>query len=213
MYERAYNRRFMEYTSKGERELVRGCVQGDSDAWSELVRRFIRLVYHVVRETLITRTGKALREDIDDLTEEVFAHLVANDFRVLAGLKEPFHLKSWLAVVAKRKVLDACKKKEIRAVSLDQPAMKDGVLAPLEQFLGIPDNSSVDEEEVQIVLNEAPLNGKERLLLMLTYFHEKSYREIAEITGMTQNSIGPTVRRGLDKVRKTYEDRMRMEKE
>ena len=76
MYERAYKRRFMEYASTGERELVRACVQGDADAWSELVRRFIRLVFHVVRETLLSKTGKASREDVDDLTEEVFAHLI-----------------------------------------------------------------------------------------------------------------------------------------
>ncbi len=213
MYERAYNRRLMNYTSKGERELVRGCVQGNSDAWSELVRRFLRLVCHVVRETLISRTGRAQREDVDDLTEEVFAHLVANNFRVLAALQEPFHLKSWLAVVAKRKVLDSCKKKEIRAVSLDQPIMKEGALSPLEQFLGGEEASSIDEEEVRIVLEGAPLNGKERLLLMLTYFHEKSYREISEITGMSQNSIGPTIRRALDKVKKAYEERIRLKEE
>jgi RNA polymerase sigma-70 factor (ECF subfamily) len=192
----------MDYASTDERKLVQACVQGNSDAWSELVRRFIRLVFHVVRETLLFRTGKARREDVDDLTEEVFTHLVDKHFRALARLQEPFHLKSWLAVVTKRKVLDACKKKEIHTVSLDQPLMKEGDTAPLEQFLGVESTSSLDAEEIRVVICKAPLNGKERLLITLTYFHEKSYREIAEMTRMPQNSIGPTLRRALDKLKK-----------
>ncbi len=64
-----------------------------------------------------------------------------------------------------------------------------------------------------MVLEQAPLSGKERLLITLTYFHEKSYREIVEMTGMPQNSIGPTLRRALDKVKKVLILRTRTEKE
>lgn len=213
MYDRPYNRRFMNHVSTGERELVRACVQGSPGAWSELVRRFIRLVYHVVRETLLSRTGKASREDVDDLAEDVFAHLVADRFRALATLREPYHLKSWLAVVARRKALDACKKKEIRVVSLDQPVIKDGASAPLGRFLGVEETSSVDAEEIRMILEKTPLSGKERLLITLSYFHENTYREMAEATGMTRNSIGPTIRRALDKVKKEFQLRARAEKE
>jgi RNA polymerase sigma-70 factor (ECF subfamily) len=191
-----------------DRELIRLCVAGDGGAWSEFVRRYLRLVVHVVRTTLREKTGRASEEDVDDVAEEFYARLVDQDFRALRTLREPFHLKAWLAVGARHKALDHVKKRTLRAVSLDQPADVRGEGQAIERLVGFTvDPSSDVGEEVRRAVDEAPLNAKERLLIVLFFFKEKRYDEIARIVGIPENSIGPTVRRALEKIRETLAKR------
>lgn len=183
-----------------DRELLARCVSGDAAAWAEFVRRYVRLVAHVVRGTLREKMGRAVEEDVDDVTSEVYAHLVDQDFRVLRNLREPFNLRAWLAVGARRKALDHAKRRGLRALSLDQPAGE----SPLARLIGAPvDPGSEEGEEVRRAVDAAPLNAKERLMVSLFFFRGKSYEEISEITRVPQNSIGPTVRRALDKIQET----------
>jgi RNA polymerase sigma factor (sigma-70 family) len=45
------------------------------------------------------------------------------------------------------------------------------------------------------------LNARERTLVELFFLQGKKYREIAALTGVAQNSIGPTLGRALSKLR------------
>jgi RNA polymerase sigma-70 factor (ECF subfamily) len=193
--------------SEGEkdRRLVRSLAEGDATAWSEFIRRYIRLVVHVVRETLYEKTGRATEEDIDDITEEVYAHLVDRNCRVFSQLHEPYNLKAWIATVTRRKALDHCKKRMIRSVSLDQSFEEQTVL--LERLIGQEHAAPGEKEEIQRVLEQAPLNSKERRLITLSFFQEQSYAEISDSLRMPENSVGPTLHRALEKVKDTLRQR------
>lgn len=205
MYGGPYNRRSMTPETESDRDLARRLSRGDGAAWSEFTRRFIRLVVHVTRETLLQKTGRAIEEDVDDVTHEVFAHLVDHNFRAFANLREPYNLKAWIAVAARRKALDHCKKRTVRALSLDQETGDESRL--MDQIAGPDAGPPPDAEEVRLALDSAPLNPKEKLLITLAFFRDKSYAEISELLGMPENSIGPTLRRALDKVRETMKKR------
>lgn len=193
---------------ENERDLVRRCVSGDPAAWSEFVRRYVRLVAHVVRETLRQKMGRATEEDVDDVTAEFYAHLVDQDYRVLRNLREPFNLKAWMAVGARRRALDHAKRRGLRAVSLDQPVTANPDSAALERLVGSAvDPASVEGEEVRRAVEEAPLNAKEKLMVALFFFRGKAYEEISEIMRVPQNSIGPTIRRALDKIQEALQKR------
>lgn len=195
----------MNPDTDSDRDLAGRLARGDGAAWAEFVKRFIRLVVHVVRETLLQKTGRAVEHDVDDVAHEVLAHLVDHDFRAFQNLREPYNLKAWIAVAARRKALDHCKKRTVRAVSLDQPVGDDTRL--LDQIAGETVETPVDREEVRLALDSAPLNPKEKLLITLSFFREKSYGEISDLMGMPENSIGPTLRRALDKVREAMRRR------
>jgi RNA polymerase sigma factor (sigma-70 family) len=45
------------------------------------------------------------------------------------------------------------------------------------------------------------LSSKERIIVQLFYLKGKKYREIARLTGMNMNSIGPTLLRAVEKMR------------
>lgn len=186
-----------------ERELARRLARGEPEAWAEFVRRYVRLAVHVVRETLIEKTGRASEEDVDDVVHEVYAHFVDRNFRVFARLREPYNLKAWVAVAARRKALDFCKRRTLRTVSLDQPLEHDPRSALLERIGGREALAGLDAEEVRTTLSRAELNPKERLLVTLAFFRDMNYSEISDFMGIPENSIGPTLRRALDKLRET----------
>lgn len=184
-------------------DLIRRCVSGDAAAWADFVRKYVRLVAHVVRATLLARTGRAAEEDVDDLAHDFYAGLVDRDFRVFRALREPYNLRAWLAVVARRRTLDHLKRRGIRTVSLDQPGAAGLSLRNLVGF----EVDDAPDEEVRRALDGAPLNPKERLMISLYYFKGRGYADIAAIMDVPENSIGPTVRRALDKIREALSRR------
>jgi len=197
----------MSREPEADRELARRLARGDSGAWSEFVRRYFRLVIHVVRATLVEKTGRAAEEDVNDVAHEVYAHLVDRNCRVFTRLREPYNLKAWIAIAARRKALDFSKRRSIRTVSLDQPAGSDSRSAPLERLVGREDGAPLDIEEVRRALEQATLNPKERLMVTLAFFWDRSYSEIADVTGVPENSVGPTLSRALDKLKETLRQR------
>lgn len=207
MYGAAYNARSMSSEPETDRALVRRLTRGDPQAWSDFVRRFLRLVVHVARETLLEKSGRAPEEDVDDIAEEVFAHLVDRNFRAVANLREPYNLKAWIAVAARRKALDHGKRKTLRTVSLDQPAGSDPSSAPIERLVGRDAISGTEREEILRVLEAVPMNPKERLMITLTFFRDLSYAEISDVMRIPENSIGPTIRRALDKIKEALQQR------
>ena len=71
------------YSSLSVEELLQRCAQsGDVAAWEEFVRRFHRLIAKVILRTCI-RFGDLSSETVDDLIQETYLKLSANDFRVL----------------------------------------------------------------------------------------------------------------------------------
>lgn len=75
------------YSSISIEELVRRCsLQGDIGAWNEFVRRFHRLIAVVVLRTA-RRLGDSSSQTIDDLIQETYLKLCADDFRVLRNFE------------------------------------------------------------------------------------------------------------------------------
>ena len=76
------------YSSLSIEELVRRCSASRSaDAWEEFVRRFHRLIATVVLRTA-TRYGDSSKQTVDDLIQETYLKLCADDFRILRGFEE-----------------------------------------------------------------------------------------------------------------------------
>lgn len=201
MYGLRADRRYMNKTDWTDEELVSRCVAGDARAWKAMIDRYSRLVAHVVRQTLRSRLRSCAEEDVNDIVEDVYAHLVADDCRVLRNFRAPFNLKSWLAVSAARKALDFCKRRRPQ-MSLDEKARGDADHSTIGDLI---EGEELTERrhtarDVREAFEQAPLNPKERIILSMYFFDNCSYSEIAAVAGVPENSIGPTIHRALDKV-------------
>jgi RNA polymerase sigma-70 factor (ECF subfamily) len=75
------------YSSLSIEELVRRCsASGEIRAWEEFVRRFHRLIAAVVLRTA-GRLGDSSSQTVDDLIQETYLKLCADDFRLLRNFK------------------------------------------------------------------------------------------------------------------------------
>jgi RNA polymerase sigma-70 factor, ECF subfamily len=69
-------------------ELVRCCSTSRSpEAWEEFVRRFHRLIATVILRTA-SRLGDSSKQTVDDLIQETYLKLCADNFRILRSFKQ-----------------------------------------------------------------------------------------------------------------------------
>ena len=121
-------------------------------------------------------------EDAKDVIQDVFAayYFAMNNEKIIRDTK------NWLIRSTINKGIDY-KRKTARIVTMESP---------------LPDTNENFHDEASDILNAIDhLNEKEQTLVVL-YSEGYSYKEIAEITGRNCHSIGKTLSRILDKIKK-----------
>jgi RNA polymerase sigma-70 factor (ECF subfamily) len=162
-------------------------------AWQDFVDRFLGLVIHVVNHTAQTRKVNLDEATRDDLVAEVFMTLVANDFGVLRRFRRNCSLATYLTVIARRVI--------VRRLSANQRSSL-GNARGLESVVSrdqAPPQRMENREEVQKLLTR--LDPEEASVVRMYHLEGKSYAEISQAVGMTENSIGPVLSRARAKMR------------
>jgi RNA polymerase sigma-70 factor (ECF subfamily) len=181
----------MENTDKS---LIDAHCQGDQAAFGELVRRHGKSVLGY----LIRMSGN--REQAEDLFQETFkrVHEKAYTFR---GPQ----FKGWLFKIATRVALDGFSQgKRIKAVSLNQQldcddsnseelgavALADNSCNPSEQAL-----KAEQREQVRRAIQLLP--ERQRATLILAYYQQLSYPDVAEVLGCSVGTVKTQMFRAL----------------
>lgn len=184
--------------SEIDRNLIQRCLARSPRAWEDFVDRFMGLVIHVVNHTAKCRSIRLTREDRDDLASQVFLAIVGEEFAVLQRFRGECSLATYLTVVARRVVVHQLLDRKIAAPlqgSLEEAVGSDGEEA--EQRIS-------DREQVQRLLSG--LQETEAAVVKMYHLEGKSYREISAATGMSENTVGPTLSRARLKMRQTGAD-------
>lgn len=150
---------------------------GDADAWGELYRLYAPAIFRFCRRALPTR------EDAEDATTEIFVKV-----RQKLGMYDasrPF--TAWLYKVASNHCWDALRRRRIR----QDLETGDLETMPLEH----PDPSQLERLQTahtskQVRAALAKLPDRARMALVLRYFAEMSYDEIAETLGVRRAFVG-----------------------
>jgi RNA polymerase sigma factor (sigma-70 family) len=170
------------------RALVRAAGAGDERAWSELVARYDRLVRHVVRAHGIDVSTS------EDIVQVTWCRLVQHIDRV----RQPERLGAWLARTARNECLHV-----LRSWGRETPVEDDALRSLIQD--------AVEEEELDLTgLDELvmrafhTLDDEQRGLLRLVLLTEPkpSYEQIGAALGRPVGSIGPTLGRCIDKLRR-----------
>jgi RNA polymerase sigma-70 factor (ECF subfamily) len=178
-------------------ELVRQAKAGRTEAYAELVRRWAGRVTALCH----ARVGNA--HLADDLAQET----LLRGFRALASLSDPERFGAWLCGIALRICLDHCKSpknKQVPFSALDDQHQPDNfVVSSAESSLAILER----EEERQLLLAQIErLPTDYRQVLMLFYYQDITYREIAELLGVSV----PTVNARLTRARALLRARLNL---
>lgn len=174
-----------------EIEVLDRLLVGDQAAWRTLVAGYTGLLLGICRKTFAGYGFEASLQDQEDVVAEVWKNILENNRRILQQCREHNNLPQTLFLLTRRRTID-------------------WIRAHRNRFLPLTENDLPQEPaDVPILhaelsaLKEAlnALNSKERTLLQLFFLQKKKYREIAVLTGIPQNSIGPTIGRALAKLR------------
>ncbi len=177
------------------RELLRLLIEDDHSAWCELVDSYGGLLLGLARNTFERHGRHASRHDIEDAVTAVWRNLLENERSLLRKCLAHGEILPLLHTLVRNRCVDMMRKQgSDPCVSFAADVLEKIPVLQEDSDEGIPESS-------QIVLAMNSLSAKERTCVKLFYLQERGYREISEIAGIPVNSIGPTIRRALDKLR------------
>ena len=161
---------------------------GDSEAWGDLYREYAPAIFRFCRRTLPTR------EDAEDATTDVF--IKVKDKLHQYDATRPF--TSWLYKVAANHCWDLLRRRKIR----QDKETEDLETLPLEH----PDADQLEQlieqrtsEEVRKALDKLP--SRARMALVLRYYSDMSYDEIADALGVRRAFVGVVLLRARHELR------------
>ena len=187
--------------SEIDRTLLERCLARKPRAWEEFVDRFMGLIIHVVQHTAQARSLRLSHEDRDDVIAEVFVQIVNDDFALLRHFRGQSSLATYLAVVARRIVVREVLQRQAKGV-LGRDAVKRNVRPPTPP--PDPTRRISDREEVDRLLGG--LNDDEARVVRMFHLEGRSYREISDLTGIPENSIGAILSRARAKMHQDVQD-------
>lgn len=156
---------------------VERTLAGDQDAFGELVLRYERDVFNLAYRMLNNR-GEA-----EDAAQEAFLRAYANLDRY--DSERPF--KTWLLSITSNHCIDRIRRRRLTWLSLEEPLPPHPALT---SDLPSPEEATLADErsaEVQAMLDE--LTPDYRVAVVLRYWYDLSYAEIAEMLGTTESAI------------------------
>ena len=173
-------------------EMINRAKAGDAEAWGALYREFAPAIFRFCRRALPTR------EDAEDATMEVFTKL-----REKLGQYDPSRsFTAWLYKVAANHCWDTLRRRKVR----QDKETEDVENVPLEH----PDANQLEKlieqrtsEEVRRALDK--LGNRARLALVMRYYSDMSYDEIADALGVRRAFVGVVLLRARHELRQALE--------
>ena len=170
--------------------LVQASAKGDEAAWNALVRRYAPLVLAVIRSYQLAAA------DVQDVSQTVWLRLVEH----LADLRAPEALPGWLVTTTQRECAP------LPAAGAEDPADRSAQRRHHEarHHRGPRPRHPAGRTPPGAARRAGGASAREQRLLRLRAADPpKSYQEISKLTGMPVGSIGPSLRRSLDRLRRT----------
>ena len=184
-----------------DESLIAAHLRGDPAAFRELVRRY----GDGVLGYLFRMTGN--RDQAEDLFQETFqrVHEKARTYR--GG-----SFKSWLFTIATRVTIDTIRRrKRLAFLSLDRDPDCEDDPAPLETVVAEDAPDPLDEavkeeqkEQVRRAIASLPIG--QRAALVLAYYQQLSYQEVADTLGCSIGSVKTQMSRALAKLARKLPD-------
>jgi RNA polymerase sigma factor (sigma-70 family) len=155
---------------------------GSHEAFAELMRRHVNLVYSAARRQV--RSPHIAQE----VTQAVFFDLS----RSAGKLKPAQPLAAWLFVVTRRAAIDALRRETRRRA-------REHMITEITDMKNSPDSWT----EVEPLLDEAvaSLTEADRTAILLRFFENKSLREIGEAIGASDDAAQKRVARAIEQLR------------
>lgn len=172
--------------------------QGDRGAFNKLVSLWYKRIYNFAFKYF----------NDHDLASEVAQGTFISLFKSLSGLRDIEKFKSWIYTIA----LNKCREEErsagsrSRVVVLPNEAQEHYVDNVQEDIRRQPDAALIRNELSEIVLSALKtLSEEQREVIIMKEYEGLKFREIAEIIGVSENTIKSRLYYGFKNLRSTLE--------
>ncbi len=171
------SQREREQTLETDRDRVQLVLQGDQYAFNDLVTDYERSVYNLAYRMLGDRT------EAEDATQEAFIRAYHNLQRYDPA--RPF--KTWLLSITSHYCIDIIRKRRMSLLSFDD-------LLP-GQMMNATDHGNVEDRVVEhesvaaIQRMLSQLRPDDRAIIILRYWNDMSYEDIAEVLDATVSVV------------------------
>lgn len=170
-----------------DQQYIQKTLNGDTHSFGCLVKKYQDFVFTIVYRIVKTR------EEAEEIAQDTFLKA----YESLASYRGEAKFSSWLYSIAYRKALDALRKnKKYKAFELIEDITEGEV--------EIIDNALLylqDEERKTAIQNcILKLPEDEAAIITLYYFEEQSVREVASITGLSEDNIKVKLHRSRKKL-------------
>jgi RNA polymerase sigma-70 factor (ECF subfamily) len=160
-----------------EAKWIADAKSGDKDAFAKLVEKYQKPVYSVCYRMLGTPTAA------EDAAQEAFIRAYQALDRY--DSKRPF--ATWLLSIASNYSIDQLRKRRVTILSMDNE--KHAWLAPPAQE-PTPERAALEREKQQQILSLlGELSELDRAAVILQYWHDYSYEEIAETLDLSSSAV------------------------
>ncbi|MCD4686012.1 MAG: sigma-70 family RNA polymerase sigma factor [Anaerolineae bacterium] len=156
---------------------VQHTLEGDPQAFGELVQRYERDVFNLAYRMLNER------REAEDAAQEAFLRAYSN----LDRYDQRRSFKTWLLSITSNHCIDRLRRRRLTWLSLEEPLPPHPALT---SDVPGPEQATLDHERqvlVQQLLDE--LSPDYRLAVVLRYWYDLSYAEIAEMLETTESAI------------------------
>ncbi|MDR0854655.1 MAG: sigma-70 family RNA polymerase sigma factor [Clostridiales Family XIII bacterium] len=169
--------------------LVSRAMNGEAEAIDELYLTFAKTILYNVYNMIIDK------ENVEDVAQEVAMAIVQG----IGRLNSPYAFTSWLH----RMIFNVC------STHNKQIQKKAGLNVPIEEGMEIADenienipHSSAEQKDVknQVLEAIATLPDAQRISLVMYYYDEMSYKEIAEALEVTGSTVSTNIRKAKKKL-------------
>ena len=160
-----------------EAQWIADAKAGDKDAFANLVEQYQKPVYSVCYRMLGTPTAA------EDAAQEAFIRA----YQALDRYDPTRSFATWLLSIASNYSIDQLRKKKVTILSIDNE--KHAWLAPPDPGPN-PEKAALEKEKqalVQTILGE--LSDIDRAAVVLQFWHDYSYEEIAETLDISSSAV------------------------
>jgi RNA polymerase sigma factor (sigma-70 family) len=184
--------------SWSDARLIGACLEGDVEAWSELLDRYAGLVYSVALNVGLTN------DDAADVLQNVSMIMLDH----LSDLRSAERISAWLITVTRREAVRIMKRNAARNAG--------ALPCPIEDAVQIEDPDAAnmagrlvalqDQQYVRQAMAKLPPRCRQVIELLFCSDPPATYAEVAAKLGIPTGSVGPTRARCLEKLRKILND-------
>jgi len=191
-------------------EFVRRCVRGDNSAWDEFLKKYSRLIYNYIRNTLSIKGLFCTEQQIEDIFQEFFSLLIKDKFRKLRSFKAKngCSLASWLRQVAINVTLDHIRKIK-PAVSIDEQTDDELSIKDMLKDASVSVRDRLSSEEDINILKECiqRLDINDKYFLELFLNKGLKLEGLKKILRISRGAIDMQKSRIIERLRKCFKSK------